>query len=300
MENVEADERLLPDDAVAEEEEPHLLANDRRVPRDRRADRDRPEGELVPREEVAGERGEERQEEQDDADDPVELAGLLVAPREEHAAEVQEDDRDHRVRRPPVHVPEEDAERDRAREIEHAVVGLLDRRHVIEHEQDPGHEEDHEQAERHDAEAQRVRGPERVRVRLDRVDVQEEVAERRLRPAQVRGRERVAEDRGPDVRREGAEGAEEAGLGFHRVRLRPSGTFRRARRRPCPPRARRSARGRSGTTGAAGAPGRREPSPRRRTGCRGTGSRTRSRSSRSRTRGACTCSRSRPCRPRSG
>ena len=91
-----------------------------------------------------------------DAQHPVEFARLLVGAGEEHAAHVQEDHRHHAVRRPAVHVAQEDAERHRAAQVEHAVVGLGGRRHVVEHQQDAGHHQDHEQEERDQAEAERV------------------------------------------------------------------------------------------------------------------------------------------------
>ena len=152
----------------------------------------------------------ERDQQEHDADHPVELARRLVGAGEEHAAHVQEDDGHHAVRRPAVHVAQEDAEGHGAAQVEHAVVGLRGGRHVVEHQQHAGGDQDQEQEERDQAEPQGVDGPQRVAVDLDRVDVQEEVGEAGGRALQVRGGKGVAEDGAPDVGGQLAEGAPRA------------------------------------------------------------------------------------------
>src|SRR5947209_20527256 len=69
-----------------------------------RADRDRPDRELIPRQQISGERQEQRQDEEDDADVPVELAWRLVRAGHEDAEHVQPDGDDHRVRTPAMHL----------------------------------------------------------------------------------------------------------------------------------------------------------------------------------------------------
>ena len=76
------------------------------------ADGDRPVAQLVPRQEVAGEGQAEREHQQDDADDPVELARLLVGTRVERPHQVEDDGEHHEVGRPPVHVADQLAEAD--------------------------------------------------------------------------------------------------------------------------------------------------------------------------------------------
>ena len=87
--------------------------------------------------------------------------------------------------RPAVHVAQEDAERHRAAEVEHAVVGLGGGGHVVEHQQDAGHDQDQEEEQRHQAEAERVDGPQSVAVDLDGVEVEEEVGEAGGRALQI-------------------------------------------------------------------------------------------------------------------
>ena len=177
VKHVEAEQGFLADGGIAQQEELDVLADDRGVAGDRGAHRDRPEGQLVPRQQVAGEAEEEGEQEQHDSQHPVELARLLVGAGEEHAAHVQEDNSDHAMGRPAVHVPQEGAEGDGAAQVQHAVVGLGGGGHVVEHQQDAGGDQHHEQEERHQAETQRVEGTQRVAVHLDGMNVEEEVGE---------------------------------------------------------------------------------------------------------------------------
>ena len=98
----------------------------------------------------------ERQQQQHHADDPVELARLLVGAGVEDANEVQRDDEHHQVRRPAVHVPDELSESDAGLQVLHVAVGRADRRRVHEHEVHAGDEQDAEEHCGDEAEAQRV------------------------------------------------------------------------------------------------------------------------------------------------
>src|SRR2546429_3032055 len=106
VEDVEAEQRVWTDLAPAEEEGARvvdvveardqlvagpLVAEDRRRAAHVGADGHRPDGQLVPRQQVAGEREQQRQHEQDHADHPVELARRLVRAGQEHAEHVQPD-----------------------------------------------------------------------------------------------------------------------------------------------------------------------------------------------------------------
>ena len=64
VQHVEAQQRFLADGGIAQQQELDLLADQRRVAGDRGADRDRPEGQLVPGQQVAGEAQEQRQQKQ--------------------------------------------------------------------------------------------------------------------------------------------------------------------------------------------------------------------------------------------
>ena len=56
----------------------------------------------------------------------------------EDADHVEEDGEHHEVRRPPMHVPHERAERHRRLDGLDVLVGAADRRHVEEHQVQPG------------------------------------------------------------------------------------------------------------------------------------------------------------------
>src|SRR3990172_1446174 len=112
VEDIEPQQRVLADLEAAEQED---LAGDVEqggVARHVRADRDRPVGDLVPRQQVAGERQHDREEQQDDADDPVELARRLVGAVVEDPHHVQEDEEHHEVGAPAMDVPGEQPEGD--------------------------------------------------------------------------------------------------------------------------------------------------------------------------------------------
>ena len=142
----------------------------------------------------------ERDQQQHDADDPVELARLLVGAGVEDAHHVEEDDEHHQVGRPPVHVADELAEADARLEVLHVAVGGARRRRVHEHQVDAGDRQDPEQHRGDVAEPERVPQAQDPRRHLHRVDVQEEVAER-LQGAPARRVELwMAEHRAPHRR----------------------------------------------------------------------------------------------------
>src|SRR3954451_898947 len=105
VQHVPAQQRVGADLAAAEEHEAHLVSEDRGVAHHVRAHGHRPERQLVPRQQVAGEREQQGEEQQHDADHPVELPRRLVGAVVEDACHVQEHRQDHEVGRPSVHVP---------------------------------------------------------------------------------------------------------------------------------------------------------------------------------------------------
>ena len=147
----------------------------RRVAHHVRADGDRPERELVPGQQVAGEREQQRERQQDDADHPVELTRRLVGAVVEDARHVQEDRQHHEVRGPSMHVSHKRTERHRRLEVLHVRVRVGDGRPVEEHQEDAGDREQDEQEERQAAEAQRVGDLHRVPLHLHRVKVVQHV-----------------------------------------------------------------------------------------------------------------------------
>ena len=122
--------------------------------RDVGADGHRPEGQLIPRKQVAGEGEEQRQQEHHDADHPVPLTPLaladavLVGAGQEHSRQVQDHGDDHQVGTDAVHRAEPPAERHHVLDVLHRLVRPLDRRHVEEHEGQAGQDEQEEQGTR--------------------------------------------------------------------------------------------------------------------------------------------------------
>ena len=163
--------RLRPDLSAAEEDEPHLLAEDRRVPHHVRADGDGPQGELVPRQQVAGERQQQSEHQQDHADHPVELTRRLVGAVVEDARHVEEHRQHHQVGAPAVHVADQQPERHRRLQVGDVVPRRRRLRPVEEHQEDAGDGQQDEQEEAEPTEAQRVADLDRVALHLDRVQV---------------------------------------------------------------------------------------------------------------------------------
>ena len=84
MQNIEPNQGALTDQVSAQKELPNLLADDGDAGRDMGADRNGPKGELVPRQEIAGETEKQGQHQKHHAQNPVEWpiradrAALLV------------------------------------------------------------------------------------------------------------------------------------------------------------------------------------------------------------------------------
>ena len=112
MQDVHSHERRLSEREPAEQELCRPLPDDRGRERHLDADLCRPEGQLLPREDVPGEPEEQRQRDEDDAEHPVDLTRLLVRPGEVHAEHVQEHRRRHELGGPLVDRPEHEAELD--------------------------------------------------------------------------------------------------------------------------------------------------------------------------------------------
>ena len=197
MDHVEPQERVLADLEAAQQQAVDRRVEQRRVAAHVRADRDRPERDLVPRQQVAGEAEHDRAEEQDHADDPVELTRRLVGPVVEDPHHVQEDEEHHQVGGPPVDVPGQKPERDRALDVQDVRVGLVGRRHVEEHQVHAGDRQHEEEEERQAAQAERIGELHGVLADAHRVDVQEDVVHDRVRARTLVARVRLAEERAP-------------------------------------------------------------------------------------------------------
>src|SRR5262245_21824972 len=125
VQDVEAQQCVRANLAAAEEERPRIvdvvqprdqLVPGALVPQDRggaahvRSHRHRPDGELVPGQQVAGEGEEQREHEEEHTDHPVELARRFVGSGQEDAEHVEPDGDHHPVRRPAMHVPHQHPE----------------------------------------------------------------------------------------------------------------------------------------------------------------------------------------------
>src|SRR5215472_7992863 len=75
VKHIEAQQSVFSNDIAAEKQETYLVSDERHGGNDVGADGDRPEGKLVPRQQVPGIAQEEGDEKQDDADDPVKFVG---------------------------------------------------------------------------------------------------------------------------------------------------------------------------------------------------------------------------------
>jgi len=118
------------------------------------ADRHRPEGELVPGQQVAGKAQEEGGQQQDHAGRPGKLARPLVAAGDVRAQHMQHHRHDHGLRPQAVNVAHELAEGHIAQQVEHVVVGGERRRRVEHHQEHAGDDLNDEEVGRQPAQAQ--------------------------------------------------------------------------------------------------------------------------------------------------
>lgn len=107
----------------------------------------RPERELAPGEEIAGQGTQLHQGNKDKAGDPVQLARALVAPHEEDREEVKEEGHYHQVRADHMTAADQPAAGDVVHDEAHAPEGFFGVRHVIDEEEDAGHHLQGQEAE---------------------------------------------------------------------------------------------------------------------------------------------------------
>jgi hypothetical protein len=165
VDRVEARERLGPDLRAAAQDRGEERAEERGGAVDVDPDDRRPVRGVVPREQVAREALEHAGREQEHADDPVQLARILVGAEQEDARHVEEHQDDEDAGAPAVHAADEPAEGHVVRDVLDRLVGRV-RVGLVEHREDhPRDGLDEERRER--------RRPER----LHPVDVAGDVAE---------------------------------------------------------------------------------------------------------------------------
>ena len=199
VQHVEANQRRLIDRASTEQQLAHRRPDERNRRGDVGADRHRPVRELIPRQQVAGERQQQRQEQHGDADHPVLLAllalpdAVLVGAGQEHPHQVKEDRRDHEVRGEPVHRSNPRAERDDVLDVLDRGVGALDRRHVQKEQRSARQHEHEQQRGRRGAEPERVAPGHRRLVGLRGKPVQQEVRDDGIARLPIGGRTHAPE-----------------------------------------------------------------------------------------------------------
>ena len=145
MQGEEAAERIAADHGAAQELADDPRPEDRHLPGHRPADRQAPVGVRVPAEDLAGEEHAQGAEEQEDAQDPGQLARVLVGPVQEDLGHVHQHQHDHARPGVVVQRPQEPAQRHVIVESEQAVVRLVGGRHVEQGQADPGEDLDEEQ-----------------------------------------------------------------------------------------------------------------------------------------------------------
>jgi hypothetical protein len=129
VEDVEPNQGRLADNRTAEQELPNGFADDWNRSGNVGSDGDRPERQLIPWQQVAGETEKQRQNEQGDPEDPVEGTRRakdlprLVGAGEKDPKHVEEDQRHHEVSRDPVQPSQEPPETHRMVEVLDAPIG---------------------------------------------------------------------------------------------------------------------------------------------------------------------------------
>lgn len=191
MEHVEAQQRRRADLRAAEEQEAHVIIGTHAqlrperafVPEQRRrarhvcADGNGPNGELIPRQEIAGEGKQQRRGEKNHAHDPVEFARGFVRAGEKYAKHVQPHGDDHAVRGPTVHVAQEHAERHVELQILHVRKRVLCGGAIIKHEQHARDRGDEKEQESDAAHAPREADVRAVARQLGGVEVHPKIVE---------------------------------------------------------------------------------------------------------------------------
>jgi hypothetical protein len=166
-----------------------------------RADRDRPVGQLIPRQQVSGEARTQDCDEQEEADHPVELPGTVESPGEVHTQQVEDGDKDQEVGTPVVDVAHELTEPDLGLQAQHRAMSARWNGFVHEHQEDAREQKQGEQHERHPAQTPGVGELHRALRQTHGSSVEDQMVEVDPLPLALRLRmEGGAEDGAPDAR----------------------------------------------------------------------------------------------------
>ena len=170
MERVETDESRLAHLPASQQDPLHRRADPRDVVQQVRRDADRPEGELVPRQQVAGEGKPQGDQEQPEPDRPVEFPSEVRA-REDDPEQVQKGREHHGVACPAVQGPDKGAEGHGVLKVLCAFVRFAGVGNIVDHQQNTAQGQQEEQGEGHDPQPESRlwlhrpgRNPQRVQV----------------------------------------------------------------------------------------------------------------------------------------
>ena len=164
------------------------------------ADRDRPDRELIPRQEIAGKRKEKGQDQEQDPDDPVEFARRFVRPCHKDPEHMQHYQDDHSVRCPAMHIPHDHPEGDVELEIFHVDEGILGNGAIIKHQDHAGDRQDEKKEKGQTAGAPGIGNLDPVTPDFGRMQMEKDVRRGHQDPVSRRILITVPEDRLPDVR----------------------------------------------------------------------------------------------------
>ncbi len=136
MQHVEAKQGIGIHEVPAEHEESNLAANHRHRGSNVRSDRDGPERQLIPGQQVSGIAEQQRDQQKNDANHPVELARRPIRSAVEHTEHVREDQEHHGVGRPAMQIAEKLPRGNHELQVLGIGICLRGRRVVVEHQQD--------------------------------------------------------------------------------------------------------------------------------------------------------------------
>ncbi len=177
VQHVEAQQRRLAHGVASQQQFANAGAHQRSVTANVSSHRDGPEGELIPRQKIAGEGQSQGEQEQNHPNHPVELSRPLVGPGVKDAAHVKEDADHHAMGRPPVHVAQKASQVDHELKVFHVLVGLGRIRPIVEHQRYPGGHQDQKEEEGDEPQVERVLHLEVLFLHFGGVNVQPHVEE---------------------------------------------------------------------------------------------------------------------------
>lgn len=143
------EQRQRTDINATPQEDRHPLPDERSAPGDVDRDRRRPIRFLIPGQEITGEGEAEDHEQEHDADEPCQVAWLLIRSEHNDSQHVYDGSHDDEAGAEHMKPPENAPEREAFHGKPHAVVRKLRRRHVVHRQDNAGEELEREQEKQH-------------------------------------------------------------------------------------------------------------------------------------------------------